>query len=131
MRRRFTAVFLAAATTVSLGVAPAGATTSSDISNDQISGFVVRKAAREALFPGTGISAPFLASSQAGMFDIPKEGTKEDFAALYNSSVRNDIANNYKLGTTADIIVGTLIATSVLAVLGGVLVSMGVVQLPN
>ena len=129
MKRRFIAAGLAAATALSLSVAPAQADekpgyhkeSSSQVTDAEVLGYAIARAVVEGLLPGQGVSQPYLGSSKAGMFDIPedKAGAQKDLKNGLMSSFRNDANRGYKLGTTYDILVGTGIAALVLAALGG------------
>lgn len=141
--KRFATAAVAATTALSLAVVPAGAVnagdqfpnglgydSSSKVSEDEAVGYAALLAIAERLEAGTGLSAPFKGSSKAGVFQTKavENGKKSD--AIFLSSYKNDANNGYKLGTTYDILVGTGIAATVLALLGGVAVQQGLVKLP-
>ena len=108
--KRFTAASVAAATALTLLGAPAQAETkaSSEVTDAEAIGYALGKQAAERVKPGSGVSGPYKSSSEKGL--VPNSAT---------SSLRNDAARGYRLGTTWDILVGTGIAAAVLAVLGG------------
>lgn len=116
--KRFTAAALAAATAVSLAAAPAQAATKSpsQVTDEEAIAYVVAAGIAEAIKPGSGFSGPYGGSSQKDL--IPND---------ISSSVRNDVANGYKVGTTYDILVGTGIALGVLALLGGGAAAAGLI----
>ena len=64
------------------------------------------------------------------MRSILKNYEKGDDTSVLDSSLRNDAANGYKVGTTFDILLGTGIAALLLAGLGGFAVQQGLVKLP-
>lgn len=108
--KRFTAAALAAATSLALVAMPAEAAEtkrSSEITDAQAGAYMILGALVEANKEGAGVSQPFLRSSENG---VPDAAT---------SSIKNDVAKGYKIGTTWDILVGTGIAAAILAVLGG------------
>ena len=139
MKRRFIAAGLAAATALSLSVAPAQADekpglnkdSSSQVTDAEVLGYAFGRVVVEGLFPGQGVSQPYLGSSKAGMFDLPenKAGAQKDLGNAVVSSFRNDANRGYKLGTTYDILVGTGIAAAILA-LFGVAQQQGLIKLP-
>lgn len=116
--KRFTAAAVAAATSLALVGMPAEAAenktssekkSSSEVTDADVLRYIGQKTAAEALTPGSGFSKPYVKSSQ-------KDDKVPERAA---SSVKNDVAKGYKIGTTYDILVGTGIAAAILAVLGG------------
>ncbi|WP_087116861.1 hypothetical protein [Corynebacterium urinipleomorphum] len=116
MKRRFVAAGLAAATALSLSVAPAQAApakTSSEVSD----GFMVAYVVASAL---TGNVTP----SYKRMVET------DTVPSALASSVRNDVFRGYPVGKTFDIILGTGIAALLLAGLGGFAVQQGLVKLP-
>lgn len=141
MKRRFAAAGLAAATALSLSVAPAQADeewalnkkTSSEVTDTELGFYALGRVLAEAAEEGTGFSAPFKGSSEAGIFEIPqdKDGIKNAQSAVFGSSFRNDANQGYKLGTTYDILVGTGIALTILAGLGGFALQQGLLKLPK
>lgn len=139
MKRRFIAAGLAAATALSLSVAPAQAAekpglqkdSSSQVTEGEAAGYAVLRVVQELAKPGTGLSQPFKGSSASGMFRLPedKAGAQKDIDNAFLSSYRNDANRGYKLGTTYDILVGTGIAAAILA-LFGVAQQQGLIKLP-
>ena len=119
--KRITAAALAATTALSLAAVPAQAEEdtlknienavnpkkASDVNDAYLAGYITQAKVREKLEPGTGYSGPFKSSSEKNQ--VPKSAT---------SSLKNDAARGYKVGTTYDILVGTGIAAAVVAVLG-------------
>ena len=119
--KRIAAATLAAATAVSLTALPAQAEendlqsfrdqlkpeSASEVNDAYLAGYITQAKVRERLEPGTGYSGPFKSSSEKNQ--VPKSAT---------SSLKNDAARGYKVGTTYDILVGTGIAAAVVAVLG-------------
>lgn len=139
MKRRLTAATVAAATALSLAVAPTASAyefadpgfhkdSSSEVDDTELAGYVLRMVTREVLSKGAGISGPAMASSEAGLFNFGNETTKADLGAMRMSSFRNDANNGYKLGTTHDILVGTGIALTLLAGIGGFALSQGLIK---
>lgn len=139
MKRRITAATLAAATALSLTVAPAASAyeladpgfhkdSSSQVNDTEVVAYIIRMIGREAFFEGEGVSGPFYGSSNAGLFNLGEQTTQEDLGRITLSSFRNDANNGYKLGTTYDILVGTGIALSFLAGLGGYALSKGLIK---
>ena len=119
--KRITAAALAATTALSLAAVPAQAEEdtlknienavnpkkASEVNDAYLAGYITQAKVREKLEPGTGYSGPFKSSSEKNQ--VPKSAT---------SSLKNDAARGYKVGTTYDIPVGTGIAAAVVAVLG-------------
>ena len=119
--KRITAAALAATTALSLAAVPAQAEEdtlknienavnpkkASEVNDAYLAGYITQAKVREKLEPGTGYSGPFKSSSEKNQ--VPKSAT---------SSLKNDAARGYKVGTTYDILVGTGIAAAVVAVLG-------------
>lgn len=135
--KRITAAALAATTALSLAAVPAQAEEdtlknienavnpkkASDVNDAYLAGYITQAKVRERLEPGTGYSGPFKSSSEKNQ--VPKSAT---------SSLKNDAARGYKVGTTYDILVGTGIAAAVVAVLGLGAVAAGMipgVELPQ
>ena len=126
--KRITAAALAATTALSLAAVPAQAEEGnqkdlseivspnrpSDVTDKHLAGAKVKAEARERLNPGTGYSGPYKSSSEKNL--VPKSAT---------SSLKNDVARGYKLGTTYDILVGTGIASGVLALVGAAAAAAG------
>lgn len=109
--KRFTAATLAAATALSLAVAPSQAAerkSPSEVTDAEVLAYIVAAGLAEAIQPGSGFSGPAAGSSEKGL--LPDD---------ISSSLKNDVANGYKAGTTYDILVGTGIALGVLVLLGG------------
>lgn len=130
--KRFTAAALAAATAMSLAVAPAqaveidgeetggyGHAASSQVTDAELGVYLIAAIAAEVAKEGEGFSGPYAGSSRAGMFDTETDKDIANQGAVMKSSFQNDANNGYKLGTTYDVLVGTGIAAAVLAVLGG------------
>ncbi|MDC7109003.1 hypothetical protein [Corynebacterium afermentans] len=127
--KRFTAAALAAATAMSLAVAPAqadglndlaiGHESSSQVTEAELTGYALAAIAAEVAKPGAGFSKPYMGSSESGLFKTDDEASEAQLNKALNSSARNDANKGYPLGTTYDILVGTGIAAAVLAVLGG------------
>ena len=141
--KRFATAAVAATTALSLAVVPAeaapsdnddfrgyGHASSSQVTEDELNGYLLTAALVELAKPGAGISAPYFGSSKAGMFEAEKAKDGENQTPILKSSAKNDANNGYKLGTTYDILVGTGIAVAVLALLGGVAVQQGLIKLP-
>lgn len=139
MKRRLTAATVAAATALSLAVAPSANAaeledpgyhkeSSSQVSDGEVLFYILRMVGREAFYEGKGISGPFNGSSNAGLFNIGEQTTQDDISRITLSSFRNDANNGFKLGTTYDILIGTGIALSILAGLGGLALSQGLIK---
>ena len=127
-----TAAVLAATTALSLAAVPAQAEEdtlndtlenletavnpkkASDVNDAYLAGYKAQARVREELNPGTGYSGPFKSSSEKNQ--VPKSAT---------SSLKNDAARGYKVGTTYDILVGTGIAAGVLALVGAAAAAAG------
>lgn len=129
MKRRLTAATVAAATALSLAVAP-----TADAANDQSRGgyqkesssqvtdseaflYAVGSGIAEKLSPGAGYSPFFKGSSEAGLLEVPSNGKVIKSPFLFET-YRNDANKGYKLGTTFDTIVGTGVIVAILAGLG-------------
>lgn len=130
--KRITAAALAATTALSLAAVPAQAEEdtlndtlenletavnpkkASDVNDAYLAGYKAQARVREELNPGTGYSGPFKSSSEKNQ--VPKSAT---------SSLKNDAARGYKVGTTYDILVGTGIAAGVLALAGAAAAAAG------
>ncbi|WP_448853133.1 hypothetical protein [Corynebacterium frankenforstense] len=71
---------------------------------------------------GKKASEPFNGSSalSSERNDLEKGKAAADWWSIAGSSVKNDAENDYKVGTTYDILAGTGIAAAVIAVLGSV-----------
>lgn len=127
--KRFTAATLAAATTLSLAVAPAqaaelsdiaiGHESSSQVTDAELTLYALAAIGAELVNKGDGFSAPYMGSSEAGIFETTSDANEATISQVLQSSARNDANKGYKLGTTYDILVGTGIAIAVLAALGG------------
>lgn len=114
--KRFTAASLAAATALTLVAMPAQAETkdnkkTSADSDIYVAGYVMRGVVKEGLNPGTGLTP--------AMKSILKDYKEGDDISAVESSLRNDAANGYKVGTTFDILLGTGISAVLLALIGG------------
>ena len=130
--KRITAAALAATTALSLAAVPAQAEEdtlndtlqnienavnpkkASDVNDAYLGAYIGQAKIRERLEPGTGYSGPYKSSSEKNL--VPKSAT---------SSLKNDVARGYKLGTTYDILVGSGIAAGVLALVGAAAAAAG------
>lgn len=130
--KRITAAALAATTALSLTAVPAQAEEdplndtlqkfekavkpkkASEVSDAYLAGYIAQAMVREKVKPGTGFSGPYKSSSEKNQ--VPKSAT---------SSLKNDAARGYKVGTTYDILVGTGIAAGVLALVGAAAAAAG------
>ena len=126
--KRITAAALAATTALSLAAVPAQAEEgnqkdlsdivspdrASDVTDGHLAAAKLKAEARELRNPGSGYSGPYKSSSDKNL--VPKSAT---------SSLKNDVARGYKLGTTYDILVGTGIAAGVLALVGAAAAAAG------
>ena len=130
--KRITAAALAATTALSLAAVPAQAEEgtlnetlenletavnpkkASEVNDAYLAAYIGQAKIRERLEPGTGYSGPYKGSSDKNL--VPKSAT---------SSLKNDAARGYKLGTTYDILVGTGIAAGVLALVGAAAAAAG------
>ena len=141
--KRFATAAIAATTALSLAVVPAGAVnagdntpkglgydSSSKVSEDEAIGYAFLMALAERLEAGTGMSAPFKGSSDAGVFKTKAGENNKKSDSIFLSSYKNDANNGYKLGTTYDILVGTGIAAAILALVGGIAAQQGLIKLP-
>lgn len=125
MKRRIVAAGLAAATALSLSVAPAQAAenqSSSEISDTELKSYLLKQAEK-------GNVTPLLKRISIREHQDPKSDSPAA-QALY-SSLRNDAANSYTVGKTLKILLGTGAAALILAGLGGFAVQQGLVQLPK
>ncbi|WP_293831341.1 hypothetical protein [uncultured Corynebacterium sp.] len=130
--KRITAAALAATTALSLAAVPAQAEEgtlnetlenletavnpkkASEVNDAYLAAYIGQAKIRERLEPGTGYSGPYKGSSDKNL--VPKSAT---------SSLKNDAARGYKVGTTYDILVGTGIAAGVLALVGAAAAAAG------
>ncbi|SQG63539.1 Uncharacterised protein [Corynebacterium renale] len=119
--KRFVAGVLAVATACSLSTGVANAKTSSEITDEEAIAYGILKAVEEKAAPGTGLTS--------SLKDVVASVDKPEDLEVLNSSVRNDAANGYKLGTTYEILLGTGIAATVLAAIAAAIQS-GAVKLP-
>ena len=120
MKRRFVAVGLAAATALSLSVAPAQA------QNNWTSSY-------NDFFGQNGASSKRMGqAARKGDLAAVARIQKEIYEARANmdGSIKNDRANGYKYGTTFDILLGTGVAAALLAILGGAAQQQGLIKLP-
>ena len=119
MKRRFVAAGLAAATALSLSVAPAQAQSPAITSSfeEYVNSSVKR--VQEAERSGDTAKAERIADNFA---NINK---------MLESSFKNDHKNKYPVGTTFDILWGTALALTIVGGLGGFAVQQGLVQLPK
>ena len=135
--KRFATAAIAAATALSLAVVPAQAGedtrqgSTAGLTDESMIQYIVDSWGKELKNPGSGVSAPHKASSESSS-KRKENSPKSDFGPFWKFAYKNDAVNNYKLGTTADIIIGTSIAAAVLAVLGGLGAAQlqGLIQLP-
>ena len=126
--KRITAAALAATTALSLAAVPAQAEEgnqkdlsdivspdrASDVTDAHLAAAKLKAEARELRNEGSGYSGPYKSSSEKNL--VPKSA---------KSSLKNDVARGYKLGTTYDILVGTGIAAGVLALVGAAAAAAG------
>ena len=126
--KRITAAALAATTALSLAAVPAQAEEgnqkdlsdivspdrASDVTDAHLAAAKLKAEARELRNEGSGYSGPYKSSSEKNL--VPKSA---------KSSLKNDVARGYKLGTTYDILVGTGIASGVLALVGAAAAAAG------
>ena len=117
----FTAASIAAATALSLVAMPAQAAEkkSSEISDEYAIGYIWGGIVKDRINKGTGLTP-----SMRSILKNYKEG--DDTSAL-DSSLRNDAANGYKVGTTFDILLGTGITALLLALIGGAAAYQGLI----
>lgn len=121
MKRRFIATGLAAATALSLSVAPAHAQVNIELpmtSSYESSSKRIDKRLKDADKSGD-----------------PKERARANssasaFEEFMKPSYDNDLNNGYKIGTTFDILLGTGVAAALLALLGGAAFQQGLIMLP-
>ena len=121
MKRRFVAAGLAAATALSLSVAPAQAEPDIELpmtSSYETSSKRIDKSLKDANKSGD-----------------PKEirramSSADAFEKFMKPSYDNDLDNAYKIGTTFDILLGTGVAAALLALLGGAAFQQGLIKLP-
>ena len=119
MKRRIVAAGLAAATALSLSVAPAQAAIGPEMTSSyESSSNRIEKSLDDANDSG----------------NWKKLGRAIDRASAFERFMKpfydNDLKNAYKVGTTFDILLGTSIAVAVLALLGGAAQS-GQLPVPN
>ena len=126
--KRITAAALAATTALSLAAVPAQAEEgnqkdlsdivspdrASDVTDAHLAAAKLKAEARELRNEGSGYSGPYKSSSEKNL--VPKSA---------KSSLKNDVARGYKLGTTYDILVGSGIAAGVLALVGAAAAAAG------
>jgi len=129
--KRFTAAALAAATAMSLAVAPAQADEvlylrglnkpegSSSVTNEELGGYMISAAVVEEARQANLTNNKGVTSSIRDMAERDEEKFADAAKGALNSSLKNDANNGYALGTTFEILLGTGIAALVLAVLGG------------
>ncbi|MDK8797528.1 hypothetical protein QP994_06475 [Corynebacterium sp. MSK044] len=115
MKRRFIAAGLAAATALSLSVAPAYAIELPMTSSYESSSERIEKRLKDADKSGNKKELR-RAMSSAAAFEKLMEPFKE-----------NDFNNSYKIGTTFDILLGTGVAAALLALLGGAAFQQGLI----
>jgi len=121
MKRRFVAAGLAAATALSLSVAPAQAEPDIELpmtSSYETSSKRIDKRLKDANASGDG-------KKISRAIDIASA-----FEKFMKPSYDNDLNNGYKIGTTFDILLGTGVAAAILAVLGGAAFQQGLIKLP-
>ena len=134
--KRFTAAALAAATAMSLAVAPAQAADevaylrglnkpggSSAVTDTELAGYALAAGLVEGLNEAELTNNEGITSSVRDMLERDEKNKTHKFddasKGVLNSSLKNDANNGYKLGTTFEILLGTGIAVVVLAALGG------------
>ena len=134
--KRFTAAALAAATAMSLAVAPAQAADevaylrglnkpggSSAVTDTELAGYALAAGLVEGLNEAELTNNEGITSSVRDMLERDEKSKTHKFddasKGVLNSSLKNDANNGYKLGTTFEILLGTGIAAVVLAALGG------------
>ncbi|TRX49127.1 hypothetical protein FNY88_06070 [Corynebacterium guaraldiae] len=135
--KRFTAAAVAAATALSLSIAPATAAEkgSSEVSEAEVFGYILKQGAKE-LVGGDGFASSVDYGIEKGAEAISSKGSSE------GSSTPEEIkegletagsAKEYPVGTTAEIIVGTSIAAIVLGLIAGVVnaVNSGLIKVPG
>lgn len=118
MKRRFIAAGLAAATALSLSVAPAHAIELPMTSSYESSSKRIDKRLQDADKSGDKKELRRAISSASAFEKFMKPFTE------------NDMNNSYKIGTTFDILLGTGIAAAILALLGGAAQQQGLIKLP-
>ena len=109
--KRFTVVSVLTATALSLVAMPAQAAenkSSSEITQADVNEHHRKANEKEEAKKGTGFSRPYVNSSNNGQI-------KNDVT----SSIKNDTARDWKIGTTHDLIWGTGIVALLLALVGG------------
>ena len=130
--KRFTAAALAAATAMSLAVAPAQAADdylylrglnkpggSSSVTNQELGAYMISAAVVEEAREANLTNNKGATSSIRDMAERDEDKFSDATEGALNSSFKNDANNGYALGTTFEILLGTGIAAAVLAVLGG------------
>ncbi|TRX43375.1 hypothetical protein FNY91_05415 [Corynebacterium guaraldiae] len=144
--KRFTAGVVAAATALSLSIAPATAAEkgSSEVSEAEVFGYILEQGFKEAV-GGDGFASSVDYGIEKGAEAISSKGSstpEEINEALETagsakdvamSSLKNDTAKEYPVGTTAEILVGTSIAAIVLGLIAGVVnaVNSGFIKVPG
>lgn len=161
--KRFTAAAVAAATTLSLSIAPATAAEkgSSEVSEAEVLGYILKQGLKEAV-GGDGFASSVdygiekgieVASSKdeksGSSSDSSKEGQEKEKSSVKDfqkdletagsvkdfamSSLKNDTAKEYPVGTTAEILAGTSIAAVVLGLIATVVngVNSGFIKIPG
>lgn len=116
MKRRMVAAGLAAATALSLSVAPAQAAQTSSYDGIWQSSSERREKAQKA---GNQNKADRIAKNY------------DNYEKMLQSSFDNDRKNEYPYGTTFDILWGTALALTIVGGLAGFAVQQGLVQLPK
>ena len=148
--KRFTAAAVAAATALSLSIAPATAAEkgSSEVSEAEVFGYILKQGFKEAV-GGDGFASSVDYGIEKGAEAISSKGSSEGSSSpeeikegletagsakdVAMSSLKNDTAKEYPVGTTAEIIVGTSIAAIVLGLIAGVVnaVNSGLIKIPG
>lgn len=144
--KRFAAGIVAATTTLSLSIAPATAAEkgSSEVSENEVYLYILKQGGKE-LFGGDGFASSVDYGIEKGAEAISSKGSstpEEINEALETagsakdvamSSLKNDTAKEYPVGTTAEILVGTSIAAIVLGLIAGVVnaVNSGFIKVPG
>lgn len=119
--KRFTAASIAAATALSLVAMPAQAAEkkSSEVDDAYAIGYIWGGILKDSANKGAGLTP--------SMRSILKNYEKGDDTSVLDSSLRNDAANGYKVGTTFDILLGTGITALLLALIGGAAAYQGLI----
>ncbi|ACP31709.1 hypothetical protein [Corynebacterium aurimucosum] len=131
--KRFTAAAVAAATALSLSIAPATAAEkgSSEVSEGEVFGYILKQGLKEAV-GGDGYASSVNYGIEKGAEAISSKGssTPEEIKEGLETA---GSAKEYPVGTTAEILVGTSIAAIVLGLIAGVVnaVNSGLIKVPG